>query len=646
MCGIAGFTLPRTAAAQQIETMLAAIRHRGPDGAGVFVDQGVALGHCRLAVIDPYGGAQPRVDAASGDALVFNGEIYGFRDIARTLRNQGVELRDACDTEVLFQLIRRDGVRKAVEQIDGMFAFAYRDGATGDLTLARDRFGEKPLYYGIIRDQLVFGSEAGAIMAHPAFRYAAPDLAAAYQLLQFEYVPGRASGWTGISKLRPGTLLRFAGGRAELIEYWRPQVGSARTVPETDAVATLNRLLHEAVDRQSVADVPLGVFLSGGLDSSLLTALAARINPDITAFTVQVGGRGFDESPYATDVARFLGVRHEVVRLDDADVLDAVDDLEEHLSEPLADSSLLPTWLVCRAARQHMTVALGGDGADELFAGYPNFHVQRFASLMRLLPPASGAAMSGMLARMPAREAGDDGYMNMRFRLAQLSQGFGQPTSRQSLFWMAPFGPAEMAHLWADDIQHDQLQAHAFAAIEEASTGGRRNLDRLLGQFLMSYLPDNILMKTDRASMFNGLEVRAPFLDRGFADYACALPSGLKLRNGVSKYALKQVARRYLPDRIVDRKKHGFAVPIGRLLRTLLRERCTDTVLSRSNPVTSWFNHERLEQIVQEHMAGTRDHGKRLWSLYVLFNVAGRQSEPRETVRHLHGAQRMTGTGP
>lgn len=633
MCGIAGFSAPGRDARPQLQAMLDAVAHRGPDGSGLFVGGGVALGHCRLAVIDPAGGAQPRVDAASGDALTFNGEIYGHRALADDLLRSGVALRDRCDTEVLFQLIRRDGIRAAVEQAGGMFAFAYRDGRSGDIYLVRDRYGEKPLYYGIARGQLVFGSEAGAVLAHPAFRGAAPDLAAAYQLLQFEYVPGGLSGWTGIRKLRPGTMLHFADGRADVVEYWRPKVGGGPAVSDGEAADQLDALLQDAVARQCVADVPLGVFLSGGLDSSLLTALAARCNPGITAFTVQVGGRGYDETPHAAAVARHLGVSHEVVRLGDADVQDAAAGVEASLSEPLADSSLLPAWLMCRAARTRMKVALGGDGADEVFAGYPNFRVQRLAGLMHLLPAASGAMLAAALARLPTRAA----YMSLPFRLAQLSQGFGQVPARQSAYWMAPFGRAGMARLWAADVDQDALRDGAFAALGPQPGGG---VDGLLHGFLTGYLPDDILMKTDRAAMFHGLEVRAPFLDRAFAEYACALPTRHKLRGGTTKWALKQVARRYLPDGIVDRRKHGFGIPIGPLLRTSLQERVRDTILSRSNPAAAWFRRQELEHLLQMHLSGARDHGKPLWALYVLFTVAGRRRESPGAAPALTGADR------
>ncbi len=606
--------------------MNAAIAHRGPDADSSYVDAGIALGHRRLAIIDLVGGAQPRVDPASGDALVFNGEIFGYRELAAALRADGIPLCDHSDTEVLFQLIRRDGLHRALEQIDGQFAFAFRDGASGALHLVRDRFGEKPLYYALAHEMLVFGSEVSALLVHPAFARTAPDLLAAYQFLLFEYLPGNASGWQGIAKLEPGTILTFVHGSLRIERYWTPRLETSAVATEAEATDRLDALLTQSVRNRLVADVPVGVFLSGGLDSSLLTALALRAKPDLTAFTVRVGDDSFDETPHAVAVARHLGVRHEVVMLGESDLLQAFDAVTDKLAEPLGNSSLLPTWLVCHAARQSMTVALGGDGADELFAGYPNFAVQRFAPAMRLVPPSLGRLTGQAIERLPS----GDGYMNWRFLATQLAQGFGAATQRQSFLWMAPFHPAAMQSLWQKSaLPPDALNA-AFAPIDllAAQSGGLPNVQRLLFLFLTTYLPDDILTKTDRASMFNSLEVRSPFLDRAFAEYAAALPTSLKLRGGSRKYILKQLARRYLPDEIVTRKKHGFAVPIGRYIRTLFRERCRDVLLSRDNPVAAWFHRSEIETMLDAHLSGRQELGKKLWSLYMLFAVAARQVRP------------------
>ena len=633
MCGIAGFTAPGLDAHEVLAAMNRALAHRGPDGSGMFLDHRIALGHRRLAIIDLAGGAQPRVDEASGNALVFNGEIYDYKALAEELRGSGVTLRDRSDTEVLFQLIHRDGVRRAVERIDGMFAFAFRDGASGALYLVRDRFGEKPLYWGAAHGQLVFASEVSALFCHPAFRDIAPDQQAAYGLLLFEYLPGTASGWSGIEKLEPGTILTFENGRIGCDRYWQPRL-DPQHVGRDEAVERLDDLLRQSVRREVVADVPVGVFLSGGVDSSLVTAFVARAAPDLTAFTVRVGEQrldgSFDETPYAIAVSRYLGVRHEVVELGDADLVDAFDGISERLSEPLANSSLLPSWLVCRAARQLMTVALGGDGADELFAGYPNFAVQRFARAMALAPAALGRAFGRAVEAFPSAE----GYMNRRFLMGQLSQGFGSATERQSFLWMAPFAPDRLSRLWRRSALPEEAFAAAFDPIKRhaAAAAGLAPVDLLLYLFLVTYLPEDILTKTDRASMFNSLEVRAPFLDRRLAEYTLTLPTRLKLRGRSKKYILKQLAYRYLPRTVVERKKHGFAVPIGLLIRTLFRERCRDVLLSRANPVADWFERTAIEALIDEHDSGRYDHGKKLWALYILFCVAGRRAAPMPAV--------------
>lgn len=625
MCGIAGFTTPEPGAGAVLAAMNAALAHRGPDASNIFIDGSIALGHTRLAIIDLTGGNQPRVDEESGDALVFNGEIYGYQTLAEELQISGTTLRDRSDTEVLFQLIRRRGLRRALARADGMFAFAFREGASGALFLVRDRFGEKPLYYGLARGQLVFASEVPAILCHPAFRHTIPDRLSAFQFLLFEYLPGDASGWTGIAKLEPGTILTFDKSGIRRERFWCPPIGTGRgrVIGETEAIRDLDQRLLTSIRRRVVADVPVGVFLSGGVDSSLVTALAARVSPGITAFSVRVGAQSFDETSHAIAVARHLGVRHEIVELGGSDLVEAFDAVSGALGEPLGDSSLLPTYLVCRAARQVMTVALGGDGADELFAGYPNFALQRIAPVMRRIPPAMGRLLSRAVEALPNSGA----YMNRGFLLRQLSQGFGAGPARQSFLWMAPFAPDRLFRLWRPAALPEEALTSAYAPIDRYAAEAARLtiIDQLIYLFLTTYLPEDILTKTDRASMFNGLEVRAPFLDHNFAEYTFTLPVQFKLQGGTAKYILKRLAENYLPRAIVHRKKHGFAVPIGSLIRTLFWERCQDVLLSRRNPVADWFERAAIEALLAEHGTGRRDHGKKLWALYILFKVAERR---------------------
>jgi asparagine synthase (glutamine-hydrolysing) len=454
----------------------------------------------------------------------------------------------------------------------------------------------------------------------------------AYRFLLYEYLPGSVSGWHRIAKLEPGCILTANRGDIRIERYWRPSMRSVDHVAnrEEAAIERLDELLATSVRERVIADVPVGVFLSGGLDSSLITALAARAAPDLTAFSVRVGRHSFDETAHAVEVARHVGVRHEVVPLDDADLLAALDAVTDRLGEPLADSSLLPTYLVCRAARGLMTVALGGDGADELFLGYPNFVVQRFAGAMALVPPAIARSVQYAIDALPSNDA----YMNRRFLTAQLAQGFGAAPARQSVLWMAPFGPNRMGALWRPSAMPEEaVVERVFSEIDTraAEAGKVSPIQSLAYQFLTTYLPDDILTKTDRASMFNSLEVRAPFLSRGLAEYACRLPTRLKLRGREKKYILKRVACRYLPERIAYRKKHGFAVPIGRLIRTLFWTQCRDVLMSTSNPVAEWFSRSIIEELLSDHASGRNDHGKKLWALYVLFCVAGRQTKRRST---------------
>jgi len=327
-----------------------------------------------------------------------------------------------------------------------MFAFAFRDGATGSLYLVRDRLGEKPLYYGLIGGDLVFASEVPALQCHPAFEDVLLDRSATYSFLLFEYLPGTASGWQDIAKLEPGTILINKNGEIAIDHYWRPRLkaGGRAAYREAEGIDHLEELLSASIRDRVVADVPVGVFLSGGLDSSLITAFASKASPGLTAFSVRVGRDSFDETPHAIEVARHLGVRHQVVGFDDAVLMVAFDAITEKLGEPFADSSLLPTYLVCRAARSLMTAALGGDGADELFLGYPNFALQRFAGAMQFIP----ASVARLIERAMDALPGDDSYMNRRFLVTQLAQGFGTAAARQSFLWMAPFGPSRMAALW------------------------------------------------------------------------------------------------------------------------------------------------------------------------------------------------------
>jgi len=618
--------MPLSADARILQSMLAAISYRGPDGDGIEVADDVALGQLRLAVIDLAGGKQPRIDRASGDMLVFNGEIYGYRALAAELAKAGVELADRSDTEVLFRLLQKYGIAGALERIDGMFAFAYFEARSKRLYLARDRFGEKPLYYAETGNHLVFGSEPRAVLRHPACADFSVDPGAVAEFLHFEYLPGTRSLRAGLRKLPAGHYLVVAPGKPIAAErYWAPDPREVRQAngmqSEGARVERLEALLDASVRDRLVADVPVGLFLSGGIDSSLLAAFAAKHAPRLRAFTIAMPEASYDESKAATSLARSLGLSHSLVALDDAALVDAFDSVAARMDEPMADASLLATWVVSRAARREVTVAIGGDGADELFAGYLSFRANRAAPLLSLLPAAAGRLLRSTLSVLPASGR----YMGADFLLRQISRGFGVPPARQWAACMSPFAPEDLSQLWRPDAQE---AAHAAA---EDALGARIALradrrwstNELSYHFITSYLAEDILPKVDRASMYNSLEVRAPFLGRAFADFALGLPTDDKLRGFETKHLLKKLALRHLPRETVHRKKHGFAVPMGGLLRGRLREPVGEALLGSSSPLGDWFVRSRVEALWHAHQSRKADHRKPLWTLFCLAAAIG-----------------------
>jgi asparagine synthase (glutamine-hydrolysing) len=624
MCGIVGFSRdparPVDADCSIVRRMLGPIAHRGPDEDGIHVAGSVAFGHLRLSIVDLTGGHQPRVDPVTGDALIFNGEIYGYPALAAELTAVGVNLADRSDTEVLFRFLQRTGIEATLERIDGQFAFAFFEGRTGRLHLARDRFGEKPLYWWVRDGNLVFGSEPAAVLAHPAARGLPIDLGAVHKFLHYEYLPGTHGFHRDLRKLAPGHVLTWSGGSAHIRSYWRPQpdeAGAARA-GESEAVKLdrLDALLDASVRDRLVADVPVGVFLSGGIDSSLVAALVGKHAPGLTAFTVRMPEATYDETPAARALARSLRLTHEVIELDDAAIAQAFEAIVAKLDEPFADASMLPTWVLCRAARTRVKVALGGDGADELFAGYISFKADRAAHALGMVPGWVGRACRRLLSALPQGGA----YMSADFLLRQLSQATGLPPARQWAACMAPFAPEELDQLWRPDMRA-LAQASAEDPISDLLGGRSWSTAELIRLFASTYLPEDILLKVDRASMYVSLEARAPYLGRAFAEYAMTLPSRDKLRGLSTKHLFRKLALRHIPREIVERKKHGFAAPLSRLLRGALREPVGAALLDRGSPLSQWFDRGEIERLWSAHQAG-RDQRKKIWTLFTLATAA------------------------
>ena len=610
MCGIAGavsWTGDRaTLDAPAVSAMSAAMRLRGPDGDGLWQDGRALLAHRRLSIIDLDGGAQPMA-APEGDVVVtFNGEIYNFLELRARLEAMGHVFRTRSDTEVILHAYRRWG-RACIQELDGMFALGLWDAARGELLLARDRFGKKPLYYWRGDGELVFASTLSALLAHPRVPRAIDDGALA-EYLALEYVVAPRTMLAGVAKLAAAHVLIASARGDELVRYWQLRGFGTRKVGEAEAIAELTSRLETAVRRRLISDVPLGVFLSGGIDSSLVTAFAARQRSGIRTFSIKFSDPSFDESAHARAVAQHLGTTHEERELDVGQAARIVEKLGDILDEPIGDGSIVPTYLLSRFVREHVTVALGGDGGDELFAGYPTYVAHKLADaagpLKRLAP--AGRYLAALLP------VSHDNF-SLDFKLKKLLLGLDAPPDIRNYVWLGAT-PEEVVRELLDGA--GDVYAAVRARYREVHGS---HLERVLYQDVGLYMCHSVLAKVDRAAMAASLEVRAPLLDTAVAEYAASLPLDLKLRGRTGKYVLKRLAHAYLPPAIVERPKKGFGMPIGRWLREDLRALAHDVLLDvASLAAAGRLRRAPIERMLAEHAGGRADHRQRLWTLLVL----------------------------
>ena len=605
--------------------MTAALAARGPDGEGFHIGPGVGLGHRRLAIIDVAGGQQPLFSEDGQLVLVANGEIFNFVALRGELERAGHRFATRSDSEVLVHGYEQWGERGLLERIEGQFAFALWDARARRLLLARDRMGEKPLFWAPLPGGgLAFASELKALKHAPGID-AGLDPKSLARYLVYEYVPAPATMLRGARKLEPGTrLCARAGARPEVARYWDlPLIagnGDARRRRHDGAAAAAELLaeLRRSVTERLVSDVPLGVFLSGGIDSSAVAVLAAEARGgDLDTFSIGFDDPSFDETPAARQVALLVGSRHHEERLSPQVALDLLPAIGQLLDEPIGDSSIVPTHLLARFARRHVTVAVGGDGGDELFAGYPTFQAERVARLLfDHAPPAlafAGAVVGRTLSRaLPVSL----GYMSWDFKLRQFLKGAGLTGAHRHQAWLGSLAPAEALAALAPDVA-------AAAGSDLGDVIDRRMAacpaadpwDRLLYYYAKGYLGDQVLTKVDRATMAASLESRAPFLDRKVIALACSIDPSLRLRGFETKHLLKRALRGLLPDSILDRKKQGFAMPIGRWLRGPLRPLLEDELGERRLREQGLFSPRPIRRLVDEHVAGKADHRKPLWTL-------------------------------
>lgn len=612
ICGILGFD-----DRDLLQKMTEALAHRGPDDAGSYVADGIGLGHRRLSIIDlSPAGRQPMANEDDSVWVAFNGEIYNFGELRPELEVGGHRFATRTDTEVLLHGYEAWGVEGLLDRVRGMFALALWDRQRRTLFLARDPLGKKPLFYAHTPRGLVFASEPKALYLDPAMDRTL-DRLALHKYLFYGYIPAPAALHPGLRKVRPGHCLVARDGHvvAEW-PYWTPPVpGTAAPPPGPhEPVERLESLLAQAVERRLISDVPLGIFLSGGLDSSTIAAVASRrAGSRVRTFAIGFSEAAFDESDHARRVARHIGAEHTEETLTPTRLLEVIPQLCGMLDEPNADSSIIPTFLLSQMARRHVTVALGGDGGDELFAGYPTYLGHRVADAYDRLPRAlRHLVIRPLVELLPARY----GNYTLDYMARKFVEASGEPPGLRHHLWMRCFAPGEIGRITGDG---GTTVGELCAEIPDR-LAGLPPLDSVataLHLNLTLYLPDCILVKVDRASMATSLEVRSPFLDRDVVDFVVPLPLHLKLRGMRNKVLLKALAERYLPREIVHRRKQGFTVPVGEWFRGALRPLLRDTLAPSRLARQGLFDSAAVARMMSEHETGRRDRWKELWALLV-----------------------------
>jgi len=617
MCGIVAIAGNNDSCSESLVTRLRdALAHRGPDDAGVHVEEGVALGHRRLAILDlSPAGHQPMSNPDGSLWLVFNGEIYNYVELRQELLARGHRLRSQSDSEVLLRLYEEEG-EACVHRLRGMFAFAIWDRRRRQLFAARDRLGKKPLYYAVTPGGLVVASEIKALLLHPAVE-PAPDYEALRHYLALQYVPSPLTAFRSVKRLPPAHTLTWHAGATSLSRYWSLSYEPKPATTEDEAARRLEDTLRQAVRIRLRADVPTGVLLSGGVDSSLVAALAAEHVPRLKTFTIGFREEGFDERRIARQVASRLGADHYELEAR-PDLVSLLPRFVRQFDQPLADPAALPTMALAELTSEHVTVALNGDGGDEAFAGYPRYrgapHWRAFRRLPSLL---RGRALWDRVAGVAGHASA-----SAESRLRRLAHLGGESASDHYLRSMSLFnrewldalvsdGPLSFAHDW-------DAWRPLRAAFGEARDEGLGEVDSLLAVDSVTYLPDCLLLKVDMAAMAHGLEVRSPLLDHEVFESAALLPESMKLRSGTGKFLLKRVARSLLPASVVDRPKAGFGVPLGRWLRHELRDVLRDTLLDGRLAARGYFRTATVERLIKEHLHDGADRAAMLWCLLVL----------------------------
>src|SRR4030042_474324 len=625
MCGIVGLLTSKSVAIPEYEIlrkMRDILTHRGPHIKGEYIrpidEKGpfIFFGHPRLSIIDLNTGHQPMSNEDETIWVIFNGEIYNFKELREELKGRGHQFRTLSDTEVIAHAYE-EYKENCFQYFNGMFAIGIWDGKGNRLILARDRVGKKPLYYSLINGTFLFASELKAITAYPAFPREV-DSFSLMKYLFYEFIPCPNTIFKDAKKIPAASYLTWDKKGIEVKQYWSPFIPqiSEKNLSEAEAELRMIELLRESVKRRLISDVPLGVFLSGGIDSSTITALAQKEVPGkVKTFSIGFEDPSFDESKYGWLASKHIGTEHHDQTMTPADLLNIVPNLPDILDEPMADASILPTYLLSKFTRGYVTVALGGDGGDELFAGYPTYLAHKFARLYERFFGFFHPISLFFANLLPV----SDDNISFDFKLKKFLSGIGYSDVIRNSVWLGAFPFLEIEEVLSPEIHaqfnRDQLVKEAFSYEKEYPYDDP--ITKLQYLDMRLYLQESILVKVDRASMACSLEVRAPFLDHELVEFVMSLPSKWKLRGFTSKYILKKAMGNLLPEEVINRPKKGFGVPIAKWVKGPLKELFEDLLSYNRIKREGFLNPEHVKTLLQDHLLNKKDNRKQLWTLLV-----------------------------
>ncbi len=617
MCGIAGFTTFQELDGRNevLREMTRALAHRGPDGEGFHLEENVALGHRRLSIIDLEGGTQPMTTPDGRFTICYNGEIYNYVELRDTLKARGCVFQTTSDTEVLLWQLALHGIA-GLQALNGIFAFALWDRERRELLLARDRLGVKPLYYSRPGKDVLFASEMKALFPHPGFRHDINHLSIS-KYFTYSYVPAPHTIFSEVQKLEPGAFVVFnTDGITRKDVYWDIPLedNPLNVAPLDECASDLRSLLRDAVKKQLRSDVPVGVFLSGGIDSSAITALAAEVAGNkVHTFSVGFEESSYDESPFAREVAARFGTEHHHETLSASRALSLLPGVMNMLDEPFGDASILPTWMLSQFTSQQVKVALGGDGGDELFAGYPSFQAHRLMERISFLPTSWRHALINMAKKLPVSHR----YASVDFLVQQFFKGAGVSPEIRFFLWMGSYGSEQKRGLLSAGLRERLLRQNAYEDIINyvRQSGLTRDFERLQYLCMKLYMQDGILVKVDRASMAHGLEVRVPFLDHDVVAYAAGMHPDFKLHGMATKYVLKMAMKNDLPASILKRRKAGFMIPLASWLSNELRDMVEDYCSRETIENDGFFDPVYVRTMLDDHFNKRRDCRKMIWTL-------------------------------